>query len=287
MRGMFVLAVALMLFGAPRAQAQARGGHAMPMARGRVFVPAGAAPARFSNFGPSQIRLRVPITRISAPRSGSPVTSRTILPNGGSVTVIGGSGGFGGFGFNGFGFNSGLPLPQSSSASTLNGIDFNQLAFDQRQRDIQAIIDPITQHEIGLFGRFRGFGGMAPISFVPIWGGYGGYDGGSTVVQSPPPQVIVIEQPAPQVAPAPEAVAQAAPQAAAAPPEAPLPPLGQFSLVRRDGTVISSVAFTVHGDQIVYITADGSRHVIGTVEIDLKATEERNAEHGTILHLTQ
>jgi hypothetical protein len=204
------------------------------------------------------------------------------------VTVVGGSGGFGvsGLGFSGFGFNSGLPLAQSTSASAQNGIDFNQLSFDERQQGIQAIIDPITQHEIGLFGQLSQFGAFTPISFVPIWGGYGGYGGGATVVQSPPPQVIVIEPPAAQAGPAPQAAPQVAPEAAA-PPETPLPPLGQFSLVRRDGTVINSVAFSLHGSQIIYITADGSRHVIGTDQIDLKATEERNAESGTILHLSQ
>ena len=48
-------------------------------------------------------------------------------------------------------------------------------------------------------------------------------------------------------------------QDAAAPAAPPLPYIGQFLLVERDGQVIHAVAFSVVGNQVVYITADGSR----------------------------
>lgn len=173
-----------------------------------------------------------------------------------------------------------MPLGQTFPVTSPGGIDFNQLAFDRRERAIQAIIDPITQHELALFDRFHR---IQPIGFFPIFGGFGETP---MVIESPPPQVVVIEPPAPAAAAPSEVEREVVPQAAA-PAETPLPELGQFLLVRRDGGVIDSVAFSVQGARVIYITEDGGRHAIAIDQIDLEATEERNAERGTILHLTQ
>jgi hypothetical protein len=137
-------------------------------------------------------------------------------------------------------------------------------------------------------------------SFVPIlFGGYPyypyyyddqGYDQPEqqTVQQSQPqPQVIVIQQPAPAQqgadsgsdtgnfsAPVPE------PQAAA-----PIPDVGNFILVRRDGRVLFASVFSVVGTQLQYVTPEGIRHTLAVSDLDADATQQMNEARGTTVQI--
>ncbi len=127
------------------------------------------------------------------------------------------------------------------------------------------------------FLRGRGFGG----------GGYYVLDGGGYYYPDesdqaepaqPQPQIIVLQQ-----APAAEQAAQ--PASEAAPEAQPVPDVGEFTLVLRNGTRIQAVAFTSSNGNIVYITADGSRRTIALGDLDSETTVRVNEERGTPLQL--
>jgi hypothetical protein len=148
--------------------------------------------------------------------------------------------------------------------------------------------------------RFRHNGHRGEDSFVPIFfGGYPyypyyyddqGYDQPEqqTVQQSQPqPQVIVIQQPAPAQqgadsgsdtgnfsATAPE------PQAAA-----PIPDVGNFILVRRDGRVLFASVFSVVGTQLQYVTPEGVRHTLAISDLDADGTQQMNEARGTTVQI--
>lgn len=210
------------------------------------------------------------------PRQTGTTPSPAVVPTGLGVApptgLPSGSPAYGNFG------GTPIPLGQLLNPAPGLGFDFTHLAAINSDLATRAIIDPLTQYQLALA---MSLPRVQPVGFIPA------YDGGSVVVAPAQPQVIVLQQPVPQ----PVAAQQAAPAPAlapqaAAPPSPPLPDVGQFLLVRRDGKVIQAVAFSEEGKQIVYITAGGMRHTIPVEQIDLKATEARNAERGTILHLT-
>ena len=64
---------------------------------------------------------------------------------------------------------------------------------------------------------------------------------------------------------------------------APLPDVGQFTLVLRNGSQIQAVAFTRSNDRIIYITAEGNRRAIPISDLDSDATVRINEERGTPL----
>jgi hypothetical protein len=74
-------------------------------------------------------------------------------------------------------------------------------------------------------------------------------------------------------APAPEQEQQAAP----------LPDVGSFTLVMRDGTQVDALAFTHAQDKIIYITPDGGRRTVAVSDIDSDSTARVNEERGTPL----
>jgi hypothetical protein len=90
------------------------------------------------------------------------------------------------------------------------------------------------------------------------------------------PQVIVV-QAAP---PSEQSAEQSAPEDSA-----PLPDVGQFTLVLQNGTQLQAVAFTRVNERIVYITADGSRRSIAVADLNSDATVRVNEERGTPLQL--
>jgi hypothetical protein len=95
--------------------------------------------------------------------------------------------------------------------------------------------------------------------------------------QAQQPQVIVLQQAPP---------AEAAEQPAAAPEESePLPDVGQFTLVLRNGSQIQAVAFTRSNGNIVYITTEGGRRTIALADLDTDATTRINQERGTPIQL--
>jgi hypothetical protein len=159
------------------------------------------------------------------------------------------------------------------------GFNYAHVAALDRDLAIKAVIDPQTQWSLAVAERvLRDTGGFASPGYYLL-------DGGAYIVpesspsaeppqQTPQPQIIVLQQPAPKTSE--ESAAAAAPQ-----PSAPIPDVGNFTLVLRDGKKIQAIAFTRAGDRIVYITADGARHTIAKSELDTAATERVNQDSGT------
>lgn len=173
-----------------------------------------------------------------------------------------------------------IPLEQLLNPAPGQGFDFTHLAAVDSSLAVRALIDPLTQQELALAARLPR---TEPAAF---FGGFGDYAAEPLVIQSPTPQVIVIQEPAAQPPSAPSRAEAPAPPAVVAHYPAPaLPPVGEFLLVLRDKTVVHAIAFTREGHEIVYITDDGSRRSISFDQLNVQATEERNAERGAILHL--
>lgn len=191
-----------------------------------------------------------------------------------------------GFGTSNFGFaGSGLTLQQLLDPVPPPGFDYQYLSAIDSDLAIKAFIDPVTELRVAAAERaLRATGRFAGSSFYLLGGG--GYylpaesdqteqtlQQESQQPQSQQPQVIVLQQ-----APAAQPAGQAAP-------EAPLPDVGQFVLVLRNGTRIQAVAFTHSNGNIIYITADGSRRTIAIADLDSDATVRVNEERGTPLQL--
>jgi hypothetical protein len=155
---------------------------------------------------------------------------------------------------------------------------------------VHAAIDPATQWRNALAERFARFNRPLGGGFYLLDGGYGYATPDDATGSDPAPYqiqpgqsgqqpIIVVQQAPPQ---------QAGNQTESAREElaAPLPDVGQFTLVLRNGAKIEAVGFTRMGDKIVYITAEGSRRTMATSDLDTKATQEVNEERGTPLQLT-
>jgi hypothetical protein len=195
--------------------------------------------------------------------------------------------------FNATGFaGSGLTLQQLLDPVPPPGFDYQYLSAIDGDLAVKALIDPVTQWRVAEAERtLRATGGFAGSSFYLMDGG--GYylpeesEEADQSQQPQPqpqpsqqPQIIVLQQ-APPTQPA----AQLAPEAEAAPAAAPVPDVGQFILVLRNGTRIQAVAFTSSGGNIVYITADGGRRTIAVADLDSAMTVRVNEERGTPLQL--
>ena len=134
---------------------------------------------------------------------------------------------------------------------------------------------------------------MAVVPFItPIFSDglpyYYGFDTGipyysDTQPEQPPlvvPQApVIVQAPPPAQEPAP------APQASA--PAPPLPEVGQFILVRRDGQVTLAVAFTTTGGRVTYVAQDGTRRSFPLAELDRDATQQMNEVNGNTLKLPE
>lgn len=235
------------------------------------------APAHPSNT----VRVRpAQAPRLAVVRSRSRVITGTPVSDPGNAFA----GNFGNFG--------GAPLSVQQLLDPVPGLgfDFSDLAARDRDLDIKAVIDPATEWRLAIAERLlrdnRGFGGFA---------GTGGFilDGGgvytvpeepsnepAAAAPAPQPQIIVVQ------APAANQQAAASASSAESQTQPPLPDVGQFTLVLRDGTKIQAVAFTRKSDTIVYITTDGSRRTLAVVDLDSAATQRVNQEHGTPLNLS-
>lgn len=183
-------------------------------------------------------------------------------------------------------FGSGLggfPFFGQGPINSTPGFGFNNANLDDL--GIKAAIDPETQWRLAFAERFlrdRGFGGFFGGGYILDGGGY--YTAPeepssepAAAAPAPQPQIIVVQAPG------------ANQQAAGPVPEAeqpPLPDVGQFTLVLRDGTRIEAVAFTHKSDTIVYITTDGSRRTLAVADLDSAATQRVNQERGTPVNLS-
>jgi hypothetical protein len=104
------------------------------------------------------------------------------------------------------------------------------------------------------------------------------------VLQQPAPAVVVVPAPAPAMAPSAEAATPFSPASPVA--AAPLPELGQFILVRRDGQIILAIAFSTSKDRLTYITRENTRHSFPLAQLDIEATQQMNDAAGATLTLT-
>jgi len=103
------------------------------------------------------------------------------------------------------------------------------------------------------------------------------------VIVLPPPTVIVVPVPAPAMMPSAEAATP--PVSADTAPTPPLRELGQFILVRRDGQIILTGAFSASRDLLTYITSEGIRRAFPLDQLDIETTQQMNEAAGTTLTL--
>jgi hypothetical protein len=237
--------------------------HPMPMARPPAARPA-ATPAH-------PIIVRLPASTTRQGQTSAAATNAldfSVFPNGT------------------FGF-----LPSTATSFDLNqllnnvpgfGFDYTHLAALQGNLGEKAFIDPVTQQDIALAEQLSRSTPAFDDGFIPFWGGYGYSEPAVEEEPQQQPQVIVLQQPVPV------SRSESAPSAEAAPAEqeSPLPDVGEFTLVLRDGSKIKAVAFTHQNDQIVYITSDGVRDSFPVSDLDVTATQQLNQQHGTPLHLS-
>ena len=188
--------------------------------------------------------------------------------------------------------------PNSFFSNSLNQVSFfpsNGLGINgintiaTQDIGIQAAIDPATQWRLALAERVaRNGAGIFPGGGYYLLGG-GGYaypvdyseNEPSAPQQAPSqqqPQVIVVQQAPPQQT-------QSAYAAEQQPEPPPLPDVGQFTLVLRNGSRIEALAFSRMKGNIVYITQDGSRKTLPVSDLDVDATLKLNQERGTPLQL--
>ena len=188
-----------------------------------------------------------------------------------------------GFFSNGFGYSNFTNLYPGTGLG-INGIN---TISSEPNLGVEAAIDPATQWNLALAERLGRIGGFSSGGFYLLSGG-GGYvipaesaesDQSAQPQQQPQqqPQVIVLQQ-APSQQPPSAAQEQPAP--------APLPDVGQFTLVLRDGQQIQAVAFTQTKDRIIYITNDGARRSIALADLNKDETMRLNQERGTPLQLS-
>ena len=130
-------------------------------------------------------------------------------------------------------------------------------------------------------------------SFVPIL--FGGYpydydDSGSDQADQPPvqpsqpqPQIIVVQQPvaAQQNAESGNDAGNSSASGSASQADAPIPDVGNFILVRRDGRIFFASVFSVVGAQLQYVTPEGIRRTLEMSDLDADATQDMNEARGT------
>ncbi|MGH9790937.1 MAG: hypothetical protein ACRD5W_06985 [Candidatus Acidiferrales bacterium] len=180
------------------------------------------------------------------------------------------------------------------------GFDFTHHAAINRNLATRALVDPVTQHRLALERQIRR---ETPVAVAPAF---------PVVVNSivvnvvPQPPVVIIQEPEPEAGR--DYIEQAryyegdAPAAGRRParsgprddqPAAPRffyepPPQREdddLVFIRRDGTLISVVAFTARDDRIIYITRDGHRRTLALADLDLAATRDINEARGSLLRL--
>jgi hypothetical protein len=66
---------------------------------------------------------------------------------------------------------------------------------------------------------------------------------------------------------------------------APIREVGEFILVRRDGSILFASAFSVIGAQLRYVTPEGIRRTLPLAELDAVATQDMNEARGTTVQL--
>ena len=91
-----------------------------------------------------------------------------------------------------------------------------------------------------------------------------------------------------QSAPAPgEQYAPAGGESSAASADASLPESAPLILVRKDGQIVTPSAFTISGDRLVYITAQGARLSFPVAELDRETTRQMNEANGNVVGIPE
>ncbi len=182
--------------------------------------------------------------------------------------------------------------PNTSSITRNDLPAFGGLGFDCQNLGcsagsnlgVEALINPSTEANLALAARFHRLGNLTGAYLLT------GYGGGYPVAYDEPqaenqdeepapqqPQIIVIQQPTAPTKPEAESAAAVEP---------PLPDVGDFTLILKNGNQISAVAFTRRDDQLVYITREGSRRTVKVADVDAAATTKTNEDRGTPLKLS-
>src|SRR5271155_1885126 len=194
--------------------------------------------------------------------------------------------------------DSGITLQDLTGQVPGLGFDYEHLAAISGNLAEKALIDPVTMEELALAERFNR-GGVGSSAY--LLGGYGyGYSGDAPVdngdpnnvpqdaqtqpaapAPQPAPQIIILQQPAPGVTSSGEGSAEERHPAAV-----PLPEASDFLLVLKSGVMVSAVAFTRQGDELIYVTKEGNRRTMSVATIDSDATSKINAARGTPLKLS-
>jgi hypothetical protein len=148
--------------------------------------------------------------------------------------------------------------------------------------------------------RFEHHGHRGPGSFVPIlFGGYPYYPYydnslgyGQTEQEAvqpsqPQPQIIVIQLPAPaqQSADSERDTGNLSAPVTESQAAVPIPDVGDFILVRRDGRILFASVFSVVGAQLQYVTPEGIRHTVAMSDLDADATQQMNEARGTTVQI--
>ncbi len=189
----------------------------------------------------------------------------TVLSTGNGVVVVGNPGlipfSFGSFPVPGFGF------------------DFTHFAAVNRNFAIQALIDPVTRQTLALERRLT----TPIVPFVPFF-----TSSEPTIVIQQPPVIVLQQPPAQQEFVEPVARTRSLePRDNVEPARAPEPAreVGDFVLVRRNGTVVFAVAFSTTDDVLTYITREGNRRSFPLAELDIDGTRRMNEERGISLRI--
>jgi hypothetical protein len=66
---------------------------------------------------------------------------------------------------------------------------------------------------------------------------------------------------------------------------APAKPVNEFVFVKRDGTRIFAVAYSLMKDKLQYVTKEGLRRTLTLDTLDYEATEKDNEERGNTVNL--
>jgi hypothetical protein len=182
------------------------------------------------------------------------------------------------------------PVANSFDFDTISGVP--GLGFDFPH--LAAISGATRNNSSSHFGHrdHRGQGSFVPIFFggYPYYYNDLGYDQAEQQTVQPPqpqPQIIVIQLPIPAQQgadtgsdtgniSAPVSESQAA---------VPIPDVGDFIFVRRDGRILFASVFSVVGSQLQYVTPEGIRHTVAISDLDADATQQMNEARGTTVQI--
>lgn len=191
-------------------------------------------------------------------RAGQPLGTITISPSATVSTLLDGS----------------FPVPGF-------GFDYVHHAAVNRNLGTRALIDPATQHQLALARAIRRETPASSFVLPLVLN-----TNVNQIFISPPPPVVIVQQPAVIEAPVPSIRdAQPSPTIEAPPAPQPVAELGELVLIRNDGRVVFAVAYSVVNGRLVYVTREGFRRSFPLAELDADATLQMNEERGTSLRL--